>query len=264
MTEPDPSQSQPAAVPRPPLTGGSHAPDLQPPVAFLPVAAGATDHRHKLELEFRDVQRVCVFYAAMLVPVIAVLGWSFHSHNDSIALEFRGGAALYTVILAFSIAWRREWLHLMRVPGEWSRRLFVITVCTPLCSIMVAHFFAAWIETLGLPVRGVTRGFGDENGYPVWLLFVWAAVLPPVFEEIAFRGLLLAKLERLMGPAQAIWVSALLFGILHLSVLSLAVFLVPLAAVAGYVTRRTGSLLPAIVIHALHNAGVVCLELIER
>jgi uncharacterized protein len=263
MTDSDPSPSQAAAVDAPVRLGGSHASEPLPPVIMPSVAAAAMDRRHQLELEFRDVQRICIFYAAMLGPVIAVLGWSFHTRNDSLAIEFQGGAALYVAILAFSIAWRREWLHLVRVPAEWSRRLLVITVATPICSITVAHFFTAWVETFGIPVRDVARGFGDD-GYPVWLLFIWAAVLPPVFEEIAFRGLLLAKLERLMRPIQAIWVSALLFGILHLSVLSLAVFLVPLAAVAGYLTRRTGSLLPAIVIHAVHNAGIVCLELIER
>jgi uncharacterized protein len=89
-------------------------------------------------------------------------------------------------------------------------------------------------------------------------------VLPPIFEEIAFRGVLLSKLRRLTGSAQAIWASALLFGLLHFSVLSMAAFLVPLAVVAGYLTRRTGSLFPAIAIHAIHNAGAVLLAVLGQ
>jgi membrane protease YdiL (CAAX protease family) len=60
---------------------------------------------------------------------------------------------------------------------------------------------------------------------------------------------------------QAIWVTATLFGVLHFSVLGMLVFLVPLAAVAGYLTRETKSLLPAIAIHAAHSAGVLILDL---
>ena len=53
----------------------------------------------------------------------------------------------------------------------------------------------------------------------------------------------------------------MLFGGVHFSVLSMVVFLVPLGAVAGHLTRRTGSLLPAIWIHAAHNLGVLVIEL---
>lgn len=173
------------------------------------------------------------------------------------------GALLYLAIAGFAIAWRAEWLHLLRWPTEWTRRCVVLTLATPICSITAAHFFVVWIKTTGFPVDDLSRGFGG-GGYPIWLLFIWLAVLPPIFEEIAFRGLLLSKLTQVMSPAHAIWVSALVFGIIHFSVVSLAVFLVPLGAAAAYLTRRTQSLLPAIAIHAVHNAGVTWLELLAR
>ncbi len=58
------------------------------------------------------------------------------------------------------------------------------------------------------------------------------------------------------------WVSSILFGVLHFNVLGMAMFLVPLALVAAYVTRRMQSLVPAFYIHFTHNAGIVVFELV--
>ena len=223
-------------------------------------ATSALDRRVQFEQDFRDVQRVCVMFGAMLLPNLGAIGWSYHTQSNDLEIEFGGGAALYLVIAGFALAWRHEWQHLMRRPVAWSRRWLVLTTITPLCSIIAAGLLSAACRALGLPIEDLTHGYGEDR-YPLWLLFVWIAVLPPFFEEIAFRGVLLAKLQRLMGSTQAIWVTAVLFGVVHFSVLSMAAFLVPLAAVAGYLTRKTGSLLPAIGMHALHNTGAVLMSL---
>jgi membrane protease YdiL (CAAX protease family) len=220
----------------------------------------ATDFRAVAEQEFREVQRVCVFFGAMLLPVLAVMGWTYHSDSSDATIELGGGAVLYLAIAAFAIAWRREWRHLLRWPPGVSRHFIVILVALPLCSVTIAHFLGVWGKAMKWPVADLTDGFG-EDGYPLWLLFVSMVVLPPLFEEVAFRGVLLAKLQRLMGPTQAIWVTAVLFGVIHFSVLSMVVLQVPLGAVAGYLTRRTGSLLPAIWLHAAHNLGVLLIDL---
>ena len=86
------------------------------------------------------------------------------------------------------------------------------------------------------------------------------SMLPAVFEEIAFRGLILRKLLLVMSPPQSLLVTALLFAIIHFNVVGMVIFLVPLAYMAGWATEKTGSLLPAMAIHFLHNAGVLVLE----
>lgn len=262
MNEPE-SGIPPTAATEPPSPVERPAPVAGALPAAGPSPAVATaDRRAQLEQEFQDVGRICVFYGAMLLPILVVTGWSYHTENDDLALEFVGSIALYAAILGFALAWRREWTQLMRWPAGWSRGLLVLTIVTPLCTLPAAHLLCWWVGSIGLPVVDLSTGYGAD-GYPVWLLFLFVGVLPPIFEEIAFRGVLLSKLQRLMSPAHAVWVAAVLFGILHFSVLSMAVFLVPLAAVAGYITRRTGSLLPAILIHAIHNTGAILVDLLQ-
>lgn len=228
-----------------------------------PATAGGADRRRQWEAEFREVQRIFVFYGAMLLPILGLACWTFHTKRNEVEFDLAGSAVFYATITAFAIAWRREWFQLVRWPVEWSGRLLALTLATPLCTIPAAHLLSIGGEAIGLPVESLIAGF-RAGGYSVGSIYVWIAVLPAIFEEIAFRGVVLAKLQHVMRPTQAIWVCALLFGILHFSVLSMAVFLVPLAAVAGYLTRRTGSLVAAIAIHAIHNAGMISIELLRE
>jgi sodium transport system permease protein len=88
---------------------------------------------------------------------------------------------------------------------------------------------------------------------PFWQWILFLAVLPGICEEIAFRGLLLHGLRRRTHPVVVILVVGLVFGFFHMSLFRLAptAFLGILLAT---VTLLTGSILPAIAWHILHNA----------
>jgi sodium transport system permease protein len=93
-------------------------------------------------------------------------------------------------------------------------------------------------------------------GVPVGELLLLVAVLPGICEEIAFRGVLLHGLRRRYRPAVLCLVVGLIFGLFHLDlarILPTAFLGVALAAV----TLLTGSLYPAMLWHALNNAGAI-------
>ena len=89
------------------------------------------------------------------------------------------------------------------------------------------------------------------------LYFILLAVLPPIFEEIAFRGILMQSLRR-FGDGFALLVSALLFGLFHLNMIQ-APYAFLLGLWFGYLVLRTGSLWISMVLHACVNfsAGVM-------
>jgi membrane protease YdiL (CAAX protease family) len=98
----------------------------------------------------------------------------------------------------------------------------------------------------------------DTSEFPLWMLWLYFGVGASIQEEVIFRGLLQSFLEqRWMThsfPSPAVLFTAVLFGIVHLGsgpiVLSGAVVL---GLVAGELRRRSGSLLPAVIVHALFN-----------
>ena len=81
-------------------------------------------------------------------------------------------------------------------------------------------------------------------------------VLPGIFEELGFRGLMQTWLFRVVSPWVAIIVSAALFSALHLNALSVP-YLMLAGVLFGWVRWRTGMLLPAMVLHGLHNLVVL-------
>jgi len=93
-----------------------------------------------------------------------------------------------------------------------------------------------------------------------WLLF---AVFYSMFEEVAFRGVLLRMLLKKHSIRRAIIYSALAFGLVHfpsvfagqavISTLGQVVWAALFGLFYGYLVVRTDSLLPAMIVHWLSN-----------
>lgn len=88
------------------------------------------------------------------------------------------------------------------------------------------------------------------------IFFVTAAIAAPLFEEIIFRGFLLASLTRYFGTGSAIILSSLVFSIAHLS-LSEVLPLTVLGMILGFVYSRSRNLLAPILLHGLWNSGTL-------
>ncbi|MCE9636899.1 MAG: CPBP family intramembrane metalloprotease [Planctomycetes bacterium] len=95
----------------------------------------------------------------------------------------------------------------------------------------------------------------DVIGLP-GLLFV-ISFCPGVFEEIAFRGLLNARLAVFFGVTASAWIGAAAFAFAHGITLGIP-FHFGLGVWFTFLRRRSGSLVPGMIAHALYNAIIVC------
>jgi len=220
-------------------------------------------NRERIEREFQEVRRVVVFYGSVLLPILILAGWCFHRKNaDTLIAELVLGSVMYGVVTAFAWCWRDELRGCFTWPRAAGSRIWLITAATPLFTLTCVTLAQYALGQIGWPVENVLVPERTAR-WPLFAFYIWIGLCPALFEEIAFRGLLLAKLKRLMTPLQAIWVTTLLFGIIHFDILAMAVFLIPLAWIAGWLTHRTGSLWPAMIIHFVHNVGVLTLDLLD-
>jgi sodium transport system permease protein len=93
------------------------------------------------------------------------------------------------------------------------------------------------------------------------LLVLCVAIAPAICEEWFFRGYLLGAIRQRTSAWSAILLTALLFGLFHVFVtVILPVRLLPslsLGIVLGYVCWRTGSVLPGMLLHAVHNGLLI-------
>jgi|GEM_PF-2846865 len=84
-------------------------------------------------------------------------------------------------------------------------------------------------------------------------------VIAPIFEEIIFRGFMFRGIEKSpLGPVGAILVTSFVFTIVHQQYAGTALIgLFVLSLLLGLTRARTGSIIPAITMHFIFNAGAV-------
>jgi sodium transport system permease protein len=103
----------------------------------------------------------------------------------------------------------------------------------------------------------LSRMFSAGNDLGI-LLLVWC-VLPALCEELAFRGFILSGLNSTGRTQMAIVVSSIFFAVTH-AVLQQSLIAGALGIVLGYLAIQSGSILPGMLFHAVHNALGICLQ----
>lgn len=103
-------------------------------------------------------------------------------------------------------------------------------------------------------------GFEGARGGQLFIVFLSLVVLPPIAEEIMFRGFLFSSLRRKFRMRYAVIITSILFGVAHLQfgsgapllwVAALDTFI--LSCVLCNLREKTGSLWASITLHALKN-----------
>ena len=92
---------------------------------------------------------------------------------------------------------------------------------------------------------------------------VTAVVMAPICEEVLFRGIIQNSLVRKHGPWSGILIASAIFGLIH-GVPQQVVAGFCLGIIIGFVYYRTGSLLAAMVLHAINNALATFMSLFEN
>lgn len=174
----------------------------------------------------------------------------------------------HTVILVLSVAlaWvisggRPELFGLGRGSYRFSPRILLWVLPT------------AALSTAALVAGARGSGAGPTEGMSRLQLIVFVWVYASVCEEVLTRGLLQTLLDndgrsrcvRRRGLGMPVVVGALFFAAMHLVLVrSMGPAAVPvivltfgLGLVAGRYRERTGSLIPAIIVHALFNIGAM-------
>lgn len=126
-----------------------------------------------------------------------------------------------------------------------------------LASSVVTSIFASG----GIEVTGGTMP--ETTGiYGFIVSFIGAAIVAPLTEEFAMRGVVLGALRK-YGDGFAIIVSALLFGLMHGNFMQIPfAFVVGLAL--GFAVVKTGSVWTGVIIHFINNASAVILDAVTR
>jgi membrane protease YdiL (CAAX protease family) len=173
---------------------------------------------------------------------------------------FYGGAWLATRVrgtrsFANDFGLRFRWIDLVGIPIGVGGQILVALIYVP-----IAQHVHNFNQQFNAPSQRLT---GGSHGVGYVVIGICTVVGAPFFEELFFRGVLLRSLARLfgdvgrwVGPALAIVVTGVLFGLAHaesLQLLGLALF----GVILSFIAYRTGRLGMNMVAHATFNLMAV-------
>ncbi|QEF96953.1 ABC-2 family transporter protein [Stieleria maiorica] len=126
-------------------------------------------------------------------------------------------------------------------------------------SKMINHVYPVSEQT-----AAAMKPFAEQIASAPWATVVLLmALLPAICEELAFRGFIFGGLVREKGKLRAVVLTAIMFGISH-GVLQQSIAASVMGIALGWITLRTGSIIPCILIHFTNNALSVSLERITE
>jgi membrane protease YdiL (CAAX protease family) len=194
-------------------------------------------------------------YIALLAVNLSGLLLVLHADADRFDTFVVVSAGLGLVTLGFAFARRPLWVRLYTTTGFGPLGFLAILLVAPVVLALVVGY-----------VHGLERIFGLHNPSELavfehhdvrWMIGL-VAVLPPIMEELAFRGVMYTGLRKTLGVAESFFISSFAFALLHLSLPSLLTH-VPLGLYFCFLRHRSNSLWPSMFAHCLHNTGVILL-----
>ncbi|MBM3973203.1 MAG: CPBP family intramembrane metalloprotease [Planctomycetes bacterium] len=203
---------------------------------------------------------VCGLFAlAVGAPLVQDLLWQrgcfAADAGGRIEASMVGWVVACVGVAAFA-GWQPSGLPL-RPARPWRTLGLYAALALPWWALFVAY--ARGLAAAGMPAVAQPQLLylaGADFGRPMtWLFVAGVAIAAPIAEEVVFRGYLLPALRPALGPTGAVAATAAAFGFVHPLPLALPAAL--LGAGFGWLAQRAGSLLPAIVAHAAHNAVTV-------
>lgn len=210
---------------------------------------------------------VGVFGGYALASLIASL-WAAVSGDKELSLagQALSQIGLWTgMVAAALVASRRKGAGTLREDfgfrGKWSDIGLGLAVAVAVQLVVLPGIAYLLRPLLGEPeVSGPVQDLLDKSKGPAFVGLILTVVIgAPIVEELFFRGLLLRSLQRRVPDWAAVVVSAVAFGVAHLSALPVdAVLLVMISltvfgAILAALALRTGRLGPGIAAHAAFN-----------
>lgn len=228
--------------------------------------ASATSSRSSLERlkrkwnleateEWRDVQSIFFFYLLSLTVIF--LPFVIIKEGFKADIVASTGVTLLTLIWMFTF--RKQVFPLMNKLGLGLKGLCIV-VAIWLITFAFAELLVFVLQRLFVMEEIKYLDVYIKSGAGVGGAIFFVCVIPAVVEEIAYRGIILGVLEKVLKPRDAILVSSAVFAIAHVAILTLPIQFF-FGVYCAWLRVRTKSLYPGMIAHFGHNFMIVMNEL---
>ena len=219
-------------------------------------AAAVQDAFRQDQREIRSA--IWLYFALLGVSVVTMIALLVAEREPTAGEELFAGAAMAVITTIWCLVASRPDVVPQLVKRVWLPWFPLAALGAALTYALATAAVMGLDAAFELPKLDYLEPF-MEGGWGFGWAVVGICVMPAIFEELAFRGVIFGALQRVLGSTEGLLVSALMFAILHLSVPSMPHLFI-MGLVLGWLRLRTGSLLPGMLTHFTHNLLVLLAE----
>jgi len=210
----------------------------------------------RLVAGWQAARSTIIFYVIYLATIVPLIWLPDGTRATGMLVVSVVGAALVLAYWVGSGVRLAPALRLTR--SAWGGIAVGVAALVPLLALNFAYhrLLAGWlaVEDADITAPFTTQGYGTA------VVILAVCVMPAIWEEIAFRGLIQERLRVAVGTGQALVLTAVLFAIIHVNLFS-GPYLLVLGLALGLLRQKSRSLAPGIALHFLHNLAVVLDEI---
>ncbi|WP_409275027.1 lysostaphin resistance A-like protein [Neobacillus sp. SCS-31] len=207
----------------------------------------------------------------LLTLVIVPVGIEFLLHDFLLQIFqdrlYSGTATGFVMAVVFTLGVyfiaikpnRLSWdaVGLRSFSGAYWKWIIVWTVVLILASVLIVIL----METFQIGVDNVkTESLkANLNWFTFSIGFISAAIISPIYEEIFYRGFVYKWFRMKWGVSAGIFISSIIFTIVHIPTYNTLPVNLISGMIFAWTYEKTGSVLPAMIIHGTFNGIAVIL-----
>ena len=157
----------------------------------------------------------------------------------------------YLLVNKYSI---KEMLFNLKLRSERIDEAFLWGILAAIAMLVIVFVIGYLLYALGVDQENLSN-IEDLAGKLSIASMLFIIVFQSISEEIFFRGFLLEKIDSIAGKKMAIFVTAILFGLAHMSYGKIYPAIMPIimGIFLGYIVVKTKNLYSAITAHMIFN-----------
>ena len=204
----------------------------------------------------KHVNKVSVFYFSLMAFIVFLNSVDFENdYRHALLLD----SIFAFIVIIFYFTDFKTVNALFRFKKLDKLLLLKILVFTPILAILIS-LFVDFLNQSMFDVGQVT--YYETFRYspaPLLLAIISVALFPAIFEEIAFRGVIFNELSKITSLKSTIIISAILFTILHFSLISI-LWLFPIGLLFGYFRAKYRTIWYGVIGHFIYNSSIILFE----
>lgn len=198
------------------------------------------------------------FYSSIII-YLCITYFVFEKYPENLTIDIFMEIIFIFIVVGFCLYDFKNIRSLFSFP-KLKQKSFIALLLIPILTACLVSFGMDYLNDFLFDEKG--NNYYDMYSYvkqPLLWSIIFIAILPPIFEELAFRGVLFNYLSKITSIQYTIIATSFLFALIHFSFIAM-IWIFPFGLFLGYLRNKYNSLWLPMLVHFMHNFIVILLD----